>query len=471
MMNNVVIRLQDNKFGNPSKGGNSGVCISNVVIENALLEPTYRLLSRYSNLKPSEWKNLGVTVFSAQETGLTNESDGVFEELPVFTLQGDEDPVNSWIDTGNCMGVVRIRDNTTGFSVQMEIASRFDKGNKQYFLNYLLGKVFGGSLIGDIDLGEDTLWDMLLALMFRYRLQEVGRVGLYKQYQKHEFNNHRFRGKLNLDEHMRRNIPFIGRISYTTYDHTFDNPLNHLIRYAIVAISRKWDPYFFGCKRCNDIRHEYVQNTPSWHPARIQQCIKNNLRPIRHPFFNAYYEPLRKIALSVLRDEGASLYGASHEAEGVIFDGSWLWEKYLWTLLEPLGFAHPDNREQSGAWRILGCSFYPDFYFQPEDAQEQRIVLDAKYRHAQRTSDSVSQLLAYMFMLKARHGGLIKPTQDEYLSKLEPITWQQERHGSWHDIFFRIPMESKNASSFISSMIDEESKFETYISAAKKYIC
>ena len=41
-----------------------------------------------------------------------------------------------------------------------------------------------------------------------------------------------------------------------------------------------------------------------------------------------------------------SLYQQHHEAEGVIFDGSWLWEEYLWTLLKPLGFEHPENKKK-----------------------------------------------------------------------------------------------------------------------------
>ena len=46
------------------------------------------------------------------------------------------------LDTSNLMGVLRLRDPKNGTSVQIEVHSRFDKGNNQSFLNYLLSKVF-----------------------------------------------------------------------------------------------------------------------------------------------------------------------------------------------------------------------------------------------------------------------------------------------------------------------------------------
>ena len=163
-----------------------------------------------------------------------------------------------------------------------------------------------------------------------------------------------------------------------------------------------------GDNRLTELRHQLERNTPRWQSGNVQSCIrcKENRTPIRHPFFHSAYEPLRQISLAILREEGAGLYQQHQEAEGVIFDGSWLWEEYLWTLLKPLGFEHPENKRGTEPWKpLVGIELFPDFFH-----REKRIVLDAKYKRASRVNlEDIRQVFAYMFVLDAVHGGLIKP--------------------------------------------------------------
>ena len=449
----VRLGLVDNRYGDSPNDARES--LSKQVPDVAKHEPVYRLLSKFSGKKLSEWESLGCTVYSANTQGLAVEDDRAFDKLSVFSVSG-ESAAPGWINTHNCMGVVRLRGEKA--SVQLEIKSRFDQGQQQYFLNYLLCKVFGGSMVEEVELGGDSMWDMLLAFVFRRKLEEACRVGIFKQYQRFEHNDLRFRGKFNMDEHLRRNVPFAGKLAYTTRDITFDNPVNHLLRHTIAKVTRKWGGILSGSKELTDFRHQLEQNTPGWQSGQVLPCIRDNLRPVKHPYFQACYEPLRQIALSLLREVGAGLYSASQEAEGVLFDGAWLWESYLWTLLQPLGFSHPDNTKREGEWTILKKDFYPDFFF---DSSEPRIVLDAKYKKSGLSGEDIQQVLAYMFMLNAKVGGLIKPEGSE--TEPEDITWKSEKRGTWHNLFVHIPEEAKNARDFNESMKKEQEELTSKI--------
>jgi 5-methylcytosine-specific restriction endonuclease McrBC regulatory subunit McrC len=263
-----------------------------------------------------------------------------------------------------------------------------------------------------------------------------------------------------VNEHLRQNIPFCGTVAYSNHEITFDNPTNHLIRHALTKVKRKWGRWMMGDNRLTEVRLQLELSTPTWQPGDVMACVrrKENRVPIKHPYFLAQYEPLRQLSLALLREEGASLYQQHHEAEGVIFDGSWLWEEYLWTLLEPLGFEHPENKKGVGPWNALpGVRFYPDFFH-----REDRVILDAKYKRRGGVQDDARQVFAYMFLLNAVHGGLIKP------DGMPEARQQIEREGKgaepahWHNFVLSpppaFPAES-SAEDFVDKMRMREKEF------------
>lgn len=418
----------------------------------------HKLLKRFSGKPLHEFAASGVAVIPGQLKGLVAEDNQAFSRLSAFSLGGGEDPDTAWINTHNCMGVLRLRDPESGCAVQLEIRSRFDDSSSQLFLSYVLGKVFGGSLVEDVQIGPKSMWDVLLAFVFRHRLLEACRVGLFAQYETFAHNDLRFQGKFDIDEHLRRNVPFQGRVAYATNELTFDNPINHLVRHAIGKVNCKWPPMLSGDKELTDLCHEFAENTPSWERARMLACIRANVRPVTHPYFHAYYEPLRRVALEILHDEGANLYCAENEAEGVLFDGSWLWENYLWEILRPLGFEHTDNGTGAGVWRVLGSKFYPDFFM--NSAVHPRVVLDAKYKREPRCQSDLSQVFAYMYILEAGVGGLIRPVESS--DAAHDIVWSGEPsrpRGHWYDLGFQIPQgEALATDTFRMAMAESEKK-------------
>jgi len=454
--NKSRLRLEDNRFCEPNLNDKDD---SQRIISGEIEE----LLRPYADKSPNEWD--GVVVIPQTPLGEKDKDDESAKSV-FFTLASNQEGTKTWINTSNCMGVVKLRDKKTGVSVQIEIGSRFDGSKNQFFLTYLLSKVFGGSMINlKVDLGPDSMWDLLLTFVFRHRLLKANAVGLFKQYQTFKHNDARVRGKIDVNEHLRRNIPFCGKVAYSTHEITFNNPTNHLIRHALAKASRKWGRLLTG-DGLMDVRHDLEQNTPTWQHGDVVNCIRRreNHAPIKHPFFHAAYEPLRRISLAILRNEGASLYRQHHEAEGVIFDGSWLWEKYLWTLLKPLDFEHTDNKEKKDGWNTApGVTFYPDFFRNKNE--KNRVILDAKYRkqyvNKEVRQDEARQVFCYMFLLNAVHGGLIKPEGE--LAEVKDITRKgtNAERTYWHDFVLTPPEPGKfiTAKDFELEMRRKEREF------------
>ena len=110
-------------------------------------------------------------------------------------------------------------------------------------------------------------------------------------------------------------------------------------------------------------------------------------------------------------------YGESDEEIcGILFDGAWLWEEYVNTILSKQGFTHPENkRHKGGIYLFEGHSGirYPDFY-------KDDIVLDAKYKRlgsynkvSMVDPDDVHQVMAYMSALHVNKGGFIAPLENK----------------------------------------------------------
>ena len=96
----------------------------------------------------------------------------------------------------------------------------------------------------------------------------------------------------------------------------------------------------------------------------------------------------------------------------MLFDGAWLWESYVATLLETKGFIHGDKNDNSRSIEVFEenkLRFIPDFWRVEEG--EPAIVLDTKYKYASATGvrTDIHQVLCYMFLMKAQYGGLIFP--------------------------------------------------------------
>ena len=309
--------------------------------------------------------------------------------------------------TGNIMGFVGYRNT------QVRISSRFANGDNDYFLHYMLRKVFAINLFDlRFDSDSESIFDFLLYL-FPAFLKRAMRQGIYKEYQTRNYNNANIRGRIDVSRHIRQNIPFNGCVAYTTREYAIDNHLTQLIRHTIEYIAKH--SYGNGIlQNDDDVKTavaQMVAATPTYNRNERQKIVYQNLRPVCHPYFFEY-RPLQRLCLQILRHEELKYGADDNQIYGILFDGAWLWEEYLNTIFGK-AFTHPHNKVDNVGKHIFRSPkrvlAQPDFFI------DNKIVLDAKYKRHETIFDSKQredrfQLIAYMHVFNALESGLIVPS-------------------------------------------------------------
>lgn len=323
------------------------------------------------------------------------------QDSPIFTIEGDHVLV-----TNNIMGFVGYKNT------RLRIHSRFANDDRDFFLHYMLQKVFSVNLF-DFNYTSDqtNIFDFLIYLFPEY-LKRAYKQGLYKEYQTHNYNDSNIKGRIDVARHIRQNMPFTGRVAYQTREYTYNNDRTQLVRHTIEYIRRHQfaDGILQNDSDTKDAVKAIEQATPTYNRQERTKIINNNLRPIHHPYYSEY-RYLQQLCLQILRHDELKYGNTDDEIYGILFDGAWLWEEYLNTLLKPIGFSHPRNKESKGAIYLFTnktAPRYPDFY-KPD------FILDAKYkgytdkRVSEVDRDDLHQLIAYMYIEQASRGGLVYP--------------------------------------------------------------
>ena len=374
--------------------------------------------------------------------------------------------VNQEIKSGNMIGFL-------GYGQErLTISSRFSVKGDDYFLHYLLQKVLHINLTSlDVSLSrEDKLYQLLMYLFPKY-LQAALRKGLYKEYHRFSHNDSNLKGVIDVRNHLKKNLPFTGNISYTTREFTYDNPLMQLIRHTIEYIKTQKS---FGALLDSNRENvsEIVRVTSSYKLADRAKIIRGNQsKPIRHAYFHEYRK-LQELCLMILNQEKHGLGYQEQKIHGILFDVAWLWEEYVYTLL-PKGFIHPRNKDKTDGVSVFlydknteirkrrDRKVYPDFY-----QEELKIVLDAKYKKLELTEKGINredlfQLISYSYVLKAEKAGLIFPSEKKAVdSEIGKLAGYGALLKKWS---IHIPKTTLSYSEFCNMMENSEETFKKNI--------
>ena len=366
------------------------------------------------------------------------ENEDEIGELSIVELSGPREKAGeAKITTRNLMGFVGIRpkgQNDEDKNVYLTIRSRFSSDNNDFFMQYMLQKVFAINLFDyKFTTGQDYIFNLMMFL-FPYMLKKAMRQGIYRTYQTFRRNDANIKGTIDISRHIRMNIPFAGNVAYSSRERTADNPVIQLIRHTIEEIkSGTFGKNILNCDE--DMRRNVsmiVEATPSYNRMAREKVIRQNIRPFSHPYYTDY-GPLRKLCLAILRHKKISFSQSDKdEVYGILFDGAWLWEEYLDTVLNKCGFTHAKNKAAKNKNEILiysGNPRYPDFYkvykgtqcsINTEEKEQfkwkcnncsnpscsDNFVLDAKYKALNKKDDDIikavfsrddlHQLITYM---------------------------------------------------------------------------
>ena len=370
--------------------------------------------------------------------------------------------VNNTYRSGNVMGVLGCGDE------RLIIASRFGGEDEDFFFQYLLDCVLDFPNIVDMksDANQDNRLFNFLLFLFPYYLKTAMRKGLFKRYIRHRYNDGNVKGAIDIARHIEKNTPFTGSVAYSQRGFSYDNSLMELVRHTIEFIQRK--PY--GNHLLIKVKDEVkrvIDATPSYELYDRQRIIEQNKKDtVRHAYFREYLA-LQRLCLLILRHQKHQIGSGSKQIYGILFDGAWLWEEYVNSLIED-AFYHPMNKGGKGAQRLFDGNIgliYPDFISRDN---EKRIIADAKYKPIDNIGNrDYLQVLAYMFRFDAKAGYYLYPeaegVDDLKLWMNRGSTYEANvtprddisitKHG------LKIPMDMSDYAGFVARMRTYEQEF------------
>ena len=152
-----------------------------------------------------------------------------------------------------------------------------------------------------------------------------------------------------------------------------------------------------------------IDATSEYEPCDRQKIIEQNKKnTVRHAYFREYLA-LQRLCLLILQHQKHQIGAGARQIYGILFDGAWLWEEYVNSLIEDV-FYHPMNKGGKGAQRLFDGNvglIYPDFISRNS---ETRIIADAKYKPVDNIGNrDYLQVLAYMFRFDAKAGYYLYP--------------------------------------------------------------
>lgn len=345
----------------------------------------------------------------------------------IFRVSSKDGTKIDSITTNNVVGFIGKGDT------HIRIHSRFssEKPDKKdnvndFFLYHMLSKTMSINMFNlPTSSGTDMAFDFLL-FFFPRLLKEAMTQGLYKKYVYHEYNDANVRGVIDINRHIRRNIPANGRIAYRTREFSYDNPMTQLIRHTIEFIRRKplGKAVLHNDADTEACVQQIIQATPTFVSRRLQSVINDNLRPIVHPYYTKY-AALQKLCLRILRHEKLSYGQANDKIHGILIDAAWLWEEYVARVLaenaEKTGLKHYTRKNPFDLFTGGFQKIIPDYL-----DESNHIVADAKYiplhrsdhLDADRASAVYYKTIMYMYRFESDKGFLLHPCSQSDLEQI-----------------------------------------------------
>lgn len=370
--------------------------------------------------------------------------------------------INDTYCSGNVMGFLGYGEE------RLVIESRFSTGKNDFLFQYLVERVLNFPNIVNLETNaadNDRMFSLLLFLFPMY-LASAMRKGVFKTYVRNEYNDGNVRGTIDIDRHIRKNEPFIGNIAYSQREYAYDNYLMQLVRHTVEFIKRKPYGYKLLAKVKDQVRL-VVDATPTYEAKNLRKVLlENKKRVVSHAYYHEY-RALQTLCILILENEKSQVGLGARKIFGVLFDGAWLWEEYINSLVKKY-FHHPRNKGGEGAQRLFAGGtglIYPDFIGRTVD---NRIVADAKYKPGGNIkSKDYLQVLAYMFRFDAKKAFYFYPevadTEDKVLWLNSGSTYENNvkkrddicliKHG------LCIPREDTSYDEFVRSIKQNEETF------------
>lgn len=413
-------------------------------------------------------KNENLLMFpnTIEETSDKLDKDYIFSVSPSRNNSTPSELLDLTIQTSKIMGFIGI-GNT-----QININSRFESSCNNYFLHYMLQKICHANLF-DMQhyAGEADSLDIFI-YFFPLFLKRTMRKGVYRAYKTFKHNDSALRGYLDVLRHIKDNTPFRGNIAYNSREISFDNNVTQLIRHTIEYIKTKpgFKTILEGDKDIKQAVKTIISVTESYEKSKRKNVLEANRKPICHPYYKDYSN-LQALCKIILNHRKLQYPNKGKQVYGILFDGSWLWEEYIGTILEKCGFVHPENKERKGGIRLFdkdieetfdknSRKIYPDFY------KPNEFILDAKYKSLENGvgREDLYQVISYMHTMKIDEGGYIYPNKQNENNSIERFKLNSIGYGGNLSVIgFSIPQNVNTYKDFLQAIQKNEFNLLKYL--------
>ena len=428
-----------------------------------------------SQLKKENFSDIGnLTAKIADKTLGQLEREDIFV-FPEFVKEAEDitqnqmiiQSVNTTYRSGNVMEFLGYGDE------RLVIESRFGGEKEDYFFQYLLDRVLDFPNIVDLKTdasGDNRLFQFLLFL-FPHYLKTAMRKGLFKRYVCRRYNDGNVKGTIDIARHIEKNTPFIGNVAYSQREFSYDNSLMELVRHTIEFIKRK--PYSgnFLVKVKDEVKL-VINATQEYEAYDRQRIIEHNKKNAVHHAYYREYLALQRLCILILQHQKHQVGSGAKQIYGILFDGAWLWEEYVNSLIEDV-FYHPMNKGGKGAQRLFADNIgliYPDFISRNH---ETRIIADAKYKPIDHIGNrDYLQVLAYMFRFDAKSGYYLYPEAEgleDFMLRMNQGSTYEANVMPREDISItkhglKIPVDASDYDEFVTRMKFCEQEFKMIFS-------
>lgn len=371
-----------------------------------------------------------------------SDSDDLDEDQYVFQQRNGE----TW--TCNVVGVISDGQD------EIRIHSRFTKdGEDDYFLRYMMQQVLNYNVV-DSKLGssnEVSYYDLLI-FMFPYYLNLALTKGVYKEYVHQRYNDANIKGPIDVARHIKQNIPFLGRVAYSTREFSYDNNITKLIRHTIEKIQLEHDFLLSGNEDIKESVRTIKRVTSAYDRLERSDIIQNNIvNPVKSGYFEEY-AMLQRLCIQILTEEKIGFGDDENQVNGIVIDVAWLWEEYIWKVTEWTHYGRGIKSMQLFSDHKRN-NRYPDFVYNC-------MPIDTKYKLNIDSRHDYNQIITYMHIMKGDKGGFLQPSKEK--SGYKKIGHIAGLGGEMFTYCFKVPQDYDAYDDFVAQIQIAEKELKAW---------
>lgn len=356
--------------------------------------------------------------------------------------------------TCNVVGV--LADGTEEIRINSRFSKKGKTGREDHFLRYMIQTVLNYNIVKtSINSSEETSYYDLLAFLFPYYLNNAMIKGTYKEYVHRDFNDANVKGSIDIARHLKKNIPFVGKIAYRTREFSFDNSVTQLIRHTIEKLQSEKNFLLSGNEDTKKNIREIIRVTNLYSRMdKLDIIQKNILNPVKNGYFEEY-AVLQKLCLQILREERIGFGDNENQVNGILIDVAWLWEEYIWKVT---GWKHYGRGSNLATLLFYKTEYEDDPQKRYPDFEYEGIPIDTKYKLELDKRNDYNQLATYIHLMGSTKGGFLQSTNTYSKSGYSKLGELSGGGGELFSYKFFVPQKYTDYEDFKSQIKRQEDK-------------